>query len=155
MRILLFSDLGWQIYLRLVLALVFGIIIGYERATKNKAAGIRTHSLVCLGSALIMILSSLDTNQYRDPMRLAAQVVSGIGFIGAGVIWMDKNSIKRGLTTAANIWITSAIGLSLGYGVLDLAILTLILMFIGIHAPRLFKNTGGYGPHVDDDVDDD
>jgi putative Mg2+ transporter-C (MgtC) family protein len=151
MTILILSDLGWHLYLRLFLALVFGVIIGYERATKNKAAGIRTHSLVCLGSALIMILSALDTNQYRDPMRLAAQVVSGIGFIGAGVIWMDKDSIKRGLTTAANIWITSAIGLSLGYGVLDLAVITLVLMFIGIHAPRIFKNLRPYGHHDEDD----
>lgn len=133
-----------EIYLRLLIAIVIGASIGLERAYKNKDAGIRTHSLVCLGSALIMILSSHDTTpgQLRDPMRLAAQVVSGIGFIGAGVIWMDKRNVKRGLTTAASVWVTSALGLTVGYGLFDIAIFACILLFLSLNIPKVLRKLG-------------
>lgn len=132
----------WELYIRLFFAFLFGVLIGLERALKGKGAGIRTHALVCLGSALVMVLSSLNEGAYRDPMRLAAQVVSGIGFIGAGVIWKDRKNAKRGLTTAANLWITSAVGLTIGYGAYDIALATGILMAFAMETPRVMYKVG-------------
>lgn len=132
----------WELYIRLLVACLFGVIIGFERALKHKGAGIRTHALVALGSALVMVLSSLNEGDYRDPMRLAAQVVSGIGFIGAGVIWKDRKNAKRGLTTAANLWITSAVGLTIGYGAYDIAIATGLLMMFAMEFPRALYKLG-------------
>lgn len=147
----------WELYLRLLTAIVMGALIGLERATKNKDAGVRTHSLVCLGSAAIMVLSGFSEGEYRDPMRLAAQVISGIGFIGAGIIWMDKTSnVKRGLTTAANIWVTSGLGLIIGYGLYDIAIVTLLLMVISLNLPKMLAIVGvSRSTHNEDDHDDD
>lgn len=135
-------NLRWEFYIRLLVATIFGFLIGLERAIKGKPAGIRTHILVCLGSALVMVLSGLNEGPYRDPMRLAAQVVSGIGFIGAGVIWKDRHNYKRGLTTAANLWITSCIGLTVGYGAFDIAIVTGLLMVVAMNLPKLIEKTG-------------
>lgn len=135
-------DSHFDLYIRLVVATVVGFFIGLERAIKNKPAGIRTHILVCLGSTLAMSLSTLNQGPYMDPMRLAAQVISGIGFLGAGVIWIDKGNVKRGLTTAANLWITACVGLTIGYGAYDLAIITAILMFIAMNLPRLVVKMG-------------
>ena len=132
----------YELYIRLVIATFIGLVIGLERAYKNKPAGIRTHILVCLGSTLAMTLSILNQGPYMDPMRLAAQVISGIGFLGAGVIWMDKDNIKRGLTTAANLWITACVGLTIGYGAYDLAIITVILMFVAMNLPKLVDKIG-------------
>lgn len=135
-------DSHFDLYIRLVVATVVGFFIGLERAIKNKPAGIRTHILVCLGSTLAMSLSTLNQGPYMDPMRLAAQVISGIGFLGAGVIWIDKGNVKRGLTTAANLWITACVGLTIGYGAYDLAIITAILMFIAMNLPKLVVKMG-------------
>ncbi len=104
-----------EIITRLVLAAVIGGLIGIEREFKNRPAGLRTHVLVSLGSALIMLIS-IDgftniVNQTGDPARLAAQVVSGIGFLGAGTIMRTENSIN-GLTTAASLWVAAGIGLA-------------------------------------------
>lgn len=106
-----------EIAFRLVLALILGGLVGLERESHNKSAGFRTHILVCLGSALIMLISIYGFSGIpnRDPFRLAAQVVSGIGFLGAGTILRDGNGV-RGLTTAASIWIVSGIGLAVGAG---------------------------------------
>ena len=143
-----------ELYVRLFVALILGALIGFERAAKNKDAGVRTHSLVCLGSAAIMVLSGFSEGQYRDPMRLAAQVVSGIGFIGAGVIWMDKNNVKRGLTTAANIWVTSGLGLIVGFGLYDIAIFTFLLMLLSLNLPKILKKLGiQHHEQNDDDKD--
>jgi putative Mg2+ transporter-C (MgtC) family protein len=135
-------DLHFELYIRLIVATFIGFLIGLERAIKNKQAGIRTHILVCLGSALAMALSSLNQGAYMDPMRLAAQVISGIGFLGAGVIWVDKDNAKRGLTTAANLWITACVGLTIGYGAYDLAIITAILMFVAMNLPKVVEKMG-------------
>jgi putative Mg2+ transporter-C (MgtC) family protein len=145
----------WELYIRLVVALIFGAAIGFERATKNKDAGLRTHALVCLGSALVMVLSVTNEGQFRDPMRLAAQVVSGIGFIGAGVIWMDKNNVKRGLTTAANLWATASLGLAIGYGVYDIAVVTFVLMLIAVNLPFILRKMGVkmHDTNIDDQDD--
>lgn len=118
---------------RLILSILLGGLVGYERQASNKAAGLRTHVLVCMGSCLIMILSM---NVYRtvegltnaDPARLAAQVISGIGFLGAGTI-MKEGPLVTGLTTAASIWVVSAIGLAVGFGYYMGAILATLLAF--------------------------
>lgn len=143
-----------DLYIRLIIATVVGFFIGLERAIKNKPAGIRTHILVCLGSTLAMTLSTLNQGPYMDPMRLAAQVISGIGFLGAGVIWIDKGNVKRGLTTAANLWITACVGLTIGYGAYDLAIITAILMFIAMNLPKLVVKVGILPSREQDDDSD-
>ncbi|QRF23961.1 MgtC/SapB family protein [Alicyclobacillus sp. TC] len=125
----------WELYLRLVIALLFGFFVGLERARRGKTAGIRTHSLVALGSALVMVISSAQPNgPNKDMMRLAAQVVSGIGFLGAGVIWMDRQNVKRGLTTAANLWVTAAAGLAIGYGMYGVMLVTAFLIFVAVNS---------------------
>jgi putative Mg2+ transporter-C (MgtC) family protein len=131
-----------ELYFRLLMSVIFGLFIGFERAIKQKPAGIRTHILVCLGSCLIMVVSTLNEGAYKDPMRLAAQVVSGIGFIGAGVIWKDRSNTKRGITTAANLWITACLGLTIGFGKYDIAIVTGILMYVAMNLPTWIEKIG-------------
>ncbi len=123
----------YEIALRLFLACVFGGIVGFEREKNDSPAGFRTHILVSLGSALIMILSMYGFNDFasvnKDPARLAAQVVSGIGFLGAGTILRDRTSVK-GLTTAASLWVVAAIGLAAGAGFYFSAFFVTLLVFI-------------------------
>jgi putative Mg2+ transporter-C (MgtC) family protein len=103
-----------HITLQLILACVLGGIIGWEREQHRRPAGLRTHMLICLGAALMTILSkSMGGN--GDPGRIAAQIVSGVGFIGAGTILRQGNAI-RGLTTAASLWSVAAIGMAIGFG---------------------------------------
>lgn len=103
----------WNFILRLFIAGLLGGLIGIEREYRAKEAGIRTHFIVALGSALFMIISEYAFSGNYDHSRVAAQVVSGIGFIGAGVIIFQKNAV-RGITTAAGLWVAAAIGLSCG-----------------------------------------
>lgn len=145
----------YDLYIRLLVATFIGLLIGLERAIKHKPAGIRTHILVCLGSTLAMCLSTLNDGPYMDPMRLAAQVISGIGFLGAGVIWLGKDNVKRGLTTAANLWITACVGLTIGYGAYDLAIITVVLMFIAMNLPKLIQKIGILPPREKDNDEHD
>lgn len=147
--------LHYELYLRLFMSLVFGFVIGLERAIKHKTAGIRTHVLVCVGSCLVMVISGLNAGDYKDPMRLAAQVVSGIGFIGAGVIWTDRKNTKRGITTAANLWITSCLGLTIGFGKYDIAIFTGILMFLAMSLPKWVEKLGILPPRSSENNDGD
>ena len=133
-----------EFILRLLLAGIMGAIIGLDREYRAKEAGYRTHFLVSLGSALIMIVSQhgfseiLDTpNVNLDPSRIASQVVTGIGFIGAGTIILHKQ-IVRGLTTAAGIWATSGIGLAIGAGMYTLGISATILTLIGLEVLSFF-----------------
>ncbi|MDR3600770.1 MAG: MgtC/SapB family protein [Desulfosporosinus sp.] len=123
----------YEIALRIFLACVFGGIVGFERERNDSPAGFRTHILVCLGAALIMILSMYAfadfTTVSKDPARLASQVVSGIGFLGAGTILRDGGSV-RGLTTAASLWVVSAIGLATGAGFYFSAFLATFLVFV-------------------------
>ena len=123
----------YEISLRLFLACVFGGIVGFQRERNGSPAGFRTHILVSLGAALIMVLSMYGFSEFtsinKDPARLAAQVVSGIGFLGAGTILRDKTSIK-GLTTAASLWVVSAIGLAIGAGFYFSSFVTTFLVFI-------------------------
>ena len=118
----------------MVLATVMGVIIGFERKSRNKGAGIRTHAIVSLASALMMIVSKygfFDIVEY-DAARVAAQVVSGIGFLGTGLIFIKNNAVN-GLTTAAGIWATAGIGLAMGAGLYAVAIFgTLLIVIIQI-----------------------
>lgn len=117
-----------EIIIRLVLALVFGGIIGIERAGGNHDAGLRTHILVCLGSAGVMIMSeAMHVDFGGDVMRIGAQVVSGIGFLGAGCILVHGKRI-RGLTTAAGLWATACLGLIIGAGYYFTGIVMVLLM---------------------------
>lgn len=115
---------------RLALAGLFGGIIGLEREIRAKEAGVRTHFVVALGSALFMIISQFAfEGRQHDAARVAAQVVSGIGFIGAGVIIFQKN-VVRGVTTAAGLWVAAAIGLACGGGMYIVAISATLLTVI-------------------------
>lgn len=124
----------WELLLRLVLACVFGGIIGYERQSRRKSAGLRTNVLVCLGACLIMVLSQeiyqhVEGKTNADPARLAAQVVSGIGFLGAGAI-MKEGLTVTGLTTAACLWVVAGVGLAVGGGFYSGAFITTALVFV-------------------------
>ena len=138
-----------EFVLRLFIAGILGSIIGLDREYRAKEAGYRTHFLVSLGSALIMIVSQYGFDEVLqkpgmdlDPSRIAAQVVTGIGFIGAGTIILHKQ-IVRGLTTAAGIWATSGIGLAIGAGMYTLGISATILTLIGLEVLSLiFKSVG-------------
>ena len=134
-----------EFIIRLVVASLMGVIIGLEREYRSKEAGYRTHFLVALGSALMMIVSQygfsdvLETDLVRlDPSRIASQVVSGIGFIGAGTIILLRKQIVRGLTTAAGIWATSGIGLAIGAGMYVMGITGTVLFLIGVEVLNYF-----------------
>lgn len=118
--------------IKLILAIILGGIIGYERERNEHPAGIRTHMLVCLGATLIMIISQSFSDQ-SDPARIAAQIVTGIGFLGAGTI-LHQGSIVRGLTTAASLWVVAGIGMAIGVGIgltiyAWLAVIATVLVF--------------------------
>lgn len=142
-------ELHYDFMLRLLIAGAMGVCIGVEREYRAKEAGYRTHFLVALGSALLMIVSQygfsdvLAADLVRlDPSRIAAQVVSGIGFIGAGTIILQKQ-IVRGLTTAAGIWATSGIGLAIGAGMYGVGIAATVLVLLGLEALSFFFKSMG------------
>lgn len=143
------TSLNADFVLRLLVAGVLGTVIGLEREYRAKEAGYRTHFLVSLGSALIMIVSQYgfqdilrEDSVSLDPSRVAAQVVSGIGFIGAGTIILQKQ-IVRGLTTAAGIWATAGIGLAVGAGMYAISIAATLLTLVGLELlSLLFKSIG-------------
>jgi putative Mg2+ transporter-C (MgtC) family protein len=120
-----------EMVLRLALAGVLGGVIGAEREYRGKVAGTRTHLLVALGSALMLLVSRYGFSDPGDSGRVAAQIVSGIGFIGAGAIMVDRQSV-HGLTTAAGIWVAAGIGMATAAGLYGLAIATTILALIGL-----------------------
>lgn len=142
----------WEHILRIVIAAILGGAIGLEREYRAKGAGFRTHFLVALGSALLMVLSQYgfmdllkehsDLSIRLDPARIAAQVVTGIGFIGAGTIIFQKHVIK-GLTTAAGIWVVGAIGMTCGAGMYILSIATTVLVLLGLEAMNFFLSKFG------------
>lgn len=117
--------------LRILIASMCGCIIGFERKNRNKEAGMKTHAIVALGSALIMVISKYCFNDVATPDsgRIAAQVVSGIGFLGAGIIFV-KNNVVSGLTTAAGVWATCGIGLAIGAGNYFIGVVSTVLMII-------------------------
>lgn len=105
----------WDMILKLLAALLLGGLIGLERETHGRPAGLRTHILVCMGSTLFALSSFVISGGVYDPGRVSAQIVTGIGFLGAGTI-MRQGSVVRGLTTAASIWTVAAIGLAVALG---------------------------------------
>ncbi|MDE6310635.1 MAG: MgtC/SapB family protein [Muribaculaceae bacterium] len=127
---------------KLCLSMLLGALVGYERKRKGQAAGVRTFSLIAMGATLAMILSIYVPQEYMglkngDPGRIAAQVITGIGFLGAGAIIQMKGSI-RGLTTAAGIWMIAAIGLTVGVGMYLISIIaTALILFILVELERM------------------
>ncbi len=139
-------DLGvWKLILRILVAVICGVAVGFERKTRSKEAGIRTHAIVCMAAALFMILSKyayIDLVEFlgakeADPSRIASTVVTGIGFLGAGII-VYRRDVMHGLTTAAGIWATAAIGMAIGAGFYVLGIVAtvfLVTLQIIFHLP--------------------
>ncbi|HRQ41584.1 MAG TPA: MgtC/SapB family protein [Chloroflexota bacterium] len=117
-----------QMFLRLVIATILGAVVGYEREHAGKEAGMRTHGMVSLGATLFTVVSTHGFGN-GDPGRVAAQIVTGIGFLGAGAILHHRGNI-HGLTTAATLWVTAAIGLAVGVGMVLMSIATTVLVFL-------------------------
>lgn len=149
-----------EILARLLLAVLLGGFIGYEREHTNRPAGFRTHILVCAGAALVMVTSEYMVRKYSiaevDPARLGAQVISGIGFLGAGTIIRDGVNV-RGLTTAASLWAVSCVGLAVGSGFYLGAVVATILVFITLislkKAERRFSRRNRYRTIIIESVD--
>lgn len=129
----------WNYILRIFVAGLLGGAIGFEREFRAKEAGVRTHFIVALGSALFMIISQYAFTGQFDHARVAAQVVSGIGFIGAGVIIFQKN-VVRGVTTAAGLWVAAAIGLACGAGMYAVAIAAMLLTILCLETMHIITN---------------
>jgi len=120
---------------RILLAAVFGILIGLGREKRRKGAGSRTFALIALGATLFTILSvhgftGGDEYVRRDPARISSNIVTGIGFLGAGVIWRERDNMVHGLTTAAGIWVSAAIGTALGVGYYSIAFATFVAVLV-------------------------
>ena len=132
----------WNFILRIFVAGLLGGLIGFEREFRAKEAGVRTHFIVALGSALFMVISQYAFAGRFDAARVAAQVVSGIGFIGAGVIIFQKNVI-RGITTAAGLWVAAAIGLSCGAEMYSVAIAATVMTILVLETMHFITRTHG------------
>ncbi|MGQ7884710.1 MgtC/SapB family protein [Paenibacillus violae] len=136
--------------IKLGIAAIFGLIIGLEREIRNKPLGLKTSLVICLSSCLLTIVSIESSNKYAvpglhvmDPMRLAAQVVSGIGFLGAGVILRKHNDVIIGLTTAAMIWGAAGLGIAIGAGFFVEAFVGLLLIMVSVVVlPYYIKKMG-------------
>ncbi len=127
------SSFAAKVIFRAVLAVVIGVVIGNERARHGRAAGMRTHVLVCLGATLTSLIGIYISDSYGgDVFRISAQVVSGVGFLGAGMIILKDNNVITGLTTAAGVWTTGVIGIALGYGFYVGAVVVAVLFFVSI-----------------------
>ena len=134
--------IDWNLILRLLIGGLMGGLIGLEREMRAKGVGIRTHFIVALGSALFMIVSLYGFYDKFDTSRVAAGVVSGIGFIGAGVIIFQKNVI-RGITTAAGLWVAAAVGLACGGGMYAIAAAATILTLVCLELFHVFHHFYG------------
>ena len=135
MELLITENNLLEIFLRITIAMVLGIILGAERIMARKTAGMRTYGLVSMGAAVFVILSMVMADLYidrtsLDPLRVMSQVIVGIGFIGAGLIIFRGDKIS-GLTTAAGLWVSAGIGMATGYGLYSIAIfVTILTLFI-------------------------
>ena len=142
----------YEFLLKLGLALFLGLFIGIDRQLKNKPLGVKTSMVISVASCLITIVSIESVNVYSspghtnmDPMRLAAQIVSGVGFLGAGVILRRNNDAISGLTTASMVWAASALGIAIGAGFYIQATVAMILIILAINVlPHLVKIAGPY-----------
>ena len=140
---LLFSDWTWgNILIRMIVSLVLGGIIGIDRGVKRRGGGARTAITVCLGASMVMLLEQYLEALYPgrlDISRIAAQVISGVGFLGAGSILVSGHQIK-GLTSAASIWTCACIGLAVGIGFIDGAVILTVLWLAGVHLVPYIEN---------------
>ena len=125
-----------EMILRLLLAAALGAVIGYQRERAGKPAGLRTHTLICVGAALFTIASLYGFGVMADPARIAAGIVAGIGFIGAGAIIRREEGIVAGLTTAATIWVVASIGLAAGAGLYLISAVTTAVILIVLFLPH-------------------
>ncbi|MBQ2890134.1 MAG: MgtC/SapB family protein [Clostridia bacterium] len=144
-----------ELLLRILLSVICGYLIGNERTHQGKQAGVKTHSIVALASCLMMLISQYGFEDFYsmvnypevgmrlDPSRVAAQIISGIGFLGAGMIYVHKNNIT-GLTTAAGIWATAGIGMAIGGGMYFISIATTIIIVLA----QLFMHNSSKVPHL-------
>ena len=147
---------AWSVTVRVVLAVLLGGLIGLERGLHGRAAGLRTHILVCLGAALttmVGIYSVSELGLSGDPLRVGAQVVSGIGFLGAGTIMVRNKDQITGLTTAAGLWATASIGLAIGVGFYLASILAFLSVIVSVlilvHLERSVKRRSAYGHYIE------
>ena len=122
----------WSILIRILVSVLLGGIIGLERGMKNRPAGLRTYMLVSLGSCVVMLINQYTTQVFGtgDPVRLGAQVISGIGFLGAGTIIVTSHNQIKGLTTAAGLWASACIGLAVGIGLYEVALIAGLGVFL-------------------------
>lgn len=146
----------WSVSARVILSVLLGGLIGLERGHHGRAAGLRTHILVCLGAAMatmIGIYSVSELGLAGDPLRVGAQVVSGIGFLGAGTIMVRNKDQITGLTTAAGLWATACIGLAVGLGFYLASILAFLAVIVSVsilvHLERSVKRRSAYGFYVE------
>lgn len=132
-----------EIAIRIVLSVLFGGILGMERGMKNRGAGLRTYMLVCLGSCVVMMTNQFLYQSYQsgDPARLGAQVINGIGFLGAGTILVTGRQQVKGLTTAAGLWASACTGLAVGAGFYECVLIAFAMIFLSI---RLFPIVDAY-----------
>jgi putative Mg2+ transporter-C (MgtC) family protein len=139
-----FSDLGvselTSVSLRLLMALLLGAILGYERETRGAAAGLRTHMLVAMGSALFVLVSLQVEMPISDLSRVLQGIIAGVGFLGAGAILKMQSGEISGLTTAAGIWLTAAVGVASGLGLMATAVLSAILAWVVLALLRQVKD---------------
>jgi putative Mg2+ transporter-C (MgtC) family protein len=150
-------DFMYKVIFRLFLSVVIGVAIGSERARHGRAAGMRTHILVCLGATLtsmIGIYTQTFLGNNGDILRLAAQVISGIGFLGAGMIILKNNNVITGLTTAAGVWTTSVIGIAIGCGFYTGAIIVSVLYLIAIILLGKFEKSKKLNEVIYIEIDD-
>lgn len=147
----------WNNILQVIVAALLGGLIGLEREARGREAGFRTNILIAIGACLFTILSiqgfPLQDSSARDTSRVAAQIVSGIGFLGAGALFQTRNHIK-GMTTAATIWLVAAIGMTVGVGAYGLAIFTSVLTFIVLRLLRPVSKTIGHWKQDETDSPD-
>ncbi len=156
------QTLEWRMAAQIALAAVLGGIIGIEREWRGRPAGFRTNILISIGSCLFTILSihgfPLADSSARDSARVAAQIVSGVGFLGAGALLQTRNKTK-GMTTAATIWLVAAIGMAVGVGVYFLAtfttLLTAAVLQLLLPVSKIVGHEGRVHKHEDEDEDDD
>lgn len=137
-EVFIFKDTDFITIARVLLAFILGGFVGYERERSQRPAGLRTHMLVCAGSACFTVASVYgfdDLGTVRDPARLAAQIITGIGFLGAGTIFRTESTV-RGLTTASSIWITAAIGIVAGLGLFWLGVFTTFITWFALRVLR-------------------
>ena len=148
-----FSEWTWQnIFVRIVFSLVLGIVIGIDRGAKRRGGGARTTITVCLGAAMVMLMEQYLEALYPERLdisRIAAQVISGVGFLGAGSILVSGHQIK-GLTSAASIWTCACIGLAVGIGFLDGAVILTAVWLFGVHmVPWIERKVYRYSRYQD------